>query len=139
VVIGAAELLGEGLTASLADRIGLKRSVAIGVGLSGLCYLLVPGMKGAVAAALGALFLVFLTVEFAIVTALSLCTEVLPAARATMMAGYLGAASIGRVLGALIGGPVWMAGGIRATCLVSALVTALALGIFLWGFRNWRP
>ena len=46
------------------------------------------------------------------VTSLSLCTELLPGFRATMMAGFLAAAGVGRVLGALMGGAVWQAGGI---------------------------
>ncbi|HXV97730.1 MAG TPA: MFS transporter, partial [Anaerolineae bacterium] len=41
-VIGAAELVGEGLTASIADRFGLKRSIISGFVLSILSYLLLP-------------------------------------------------------------------------------------------------
>ena len=77
--------------------------------------------------ALGALFMVFWAVEFAIVSALSLCTEVVPDLRATMMSGFFAAAGIGRVVGTLVGGQVWLVGGIRVIGVVSALVSGLGL------------
>jgi predicted MFS family arabinose efflux permease len=67
-----------------------------------------------------------------------MATELLPEARATMMATYLGAAGLGRVVGALIGGPVWLTGGIFATGVVSALISSLALGALLWGLPGWQ-
>ena len=84
------------------------------------------------------LFLIFITFEFVIVTSVSLATELRPKARATMMATYMGAAGLGRVFGALIGGPVWLIGGIQATGFVSALISAIALGALVWGLRGWQ-
>jgi predicted MFS family arabinose efflux permease len=89
--------------------------------------------------ALAALFVIFLTVEFSIVTSLSLVTELLPNARATMMAGYLAAASVGRVVGAFIGGPVWMAGGTVFVGYVSAIITVIGLIMLRWGLSGWQP
>ena len=135
-VIGVAELVGEALTASVADRVGLHRSVVIGLVLSGLGYLVLPLVSPALPWALGCLFFVFLTVEFGIVSLLSLCTEVLPGARATMMSGYLAWASVGRVAGALLGGPVWLSGGITGTGMVSAAGTLAAGACLWWGLRG---
>ncbi len=137
-VIGVAELLGEGLTASIADRLGLKRSLLVGTLLSGLSYVLLPFAGRTLLLGLIGLFLVFLTFEFAIVTALSLFTELLPGARATMMSANVAAMSIGRVIGAVVGGPVWLAGGLLATGLVSAAVCGLALAVLAWGLHDWR-
>jgi DHA1 family inner membrane transport protein len=136
-VIGGAELLGETLTASLGDRIGLKRSMSVGLALSTGSYLLLPMVERSLPGALAALFSVFLFTEFAIVAALSLSTEVMPDARATMMAGYLAAASFGRVIGALMGGLVWTGGGLAAIAALSASINVLALISFLWGLRSW--
>jgi predicted MFS family arabinose efflux permease len=136
-VIGIAELLGEGLTASLGDRLGLTRSIIFGLTLSGLSYIVLPLLGNSLPLALLSLFIVFLTFEFTIVTSLSFSTEILPDARATMMSGYLAAATLGRVFGALIGGPVWMTGGILATGLVSAFISILALIALIWGMRGW--
>jgi len=137
-VIGVAELLGEGMTASIADRLGLKRSVLVSLTLSAGAYALLPALGGSLPLALGGLFVLFVTVEYTIVTAMSLFTEVLPDARATMMAGFLAASSLGRVVGALSGGLVWSAGGMAATAMVSAALSGLALVSLGWGFKHWH-
>ena len=137
-VIGAAELSGEILTATLADRLGLSRSVTIGLSLNIVCYLLLPLLGQSLFLALTGLFAVFLTLEFTIVSALSLCTEIVPKARATMMSMFFAAAGLGRVVGALIGGPVWIAGGIQMTGVISAAAGALGLAFLVYGLRGWR-
>jgi len=134
--IGLAELLGETMTAILADRIGLKRSVVIGLAVCIIFYAILPFVGQTITMAFVSLFLIFVTFEFMIVASVSMATELLPEARATMMATYLGAAGLGRVTGALIGGPVWLIGGILATSMVSALISALALGTLIWGLRR---
>ena len=55
-----------------------------------------------------------------------------------MIAAYYAAAGLGRVAGALLGGPVWLAAGIAGTGLVSAAINALALTALLWGLRGWK-
>jgi len=137
-LIGAAELFGEGLTASFADRLGLRRSVILGLALSVLSYCLFPFIGHNLLLALAGLFVLFLVFEFTIVSSLSLSTELLPGSRATMMASFYAAAGVGRMLGALSGGVVWLKGGIPATGLVSAGITALALISLSIGMRSWR-
>ena len=138
LTIGAAELLGEGLTASIADRLGLKRATTIGLALSALSYALLPWVGQTLPLALAGLFFTFLSFEFTIVTAFSLFTEILPDARATMMSANIAAISLGRVIGALVGGPVWLAGGLTVTGLLSAAISGLALICLAWGLRGWR-
>jgi predicted MFS family arabinose efflux permease len=137
-VIGIAELSGEGLTAAISDRLGLKRSVASGMSLCIISYIALPLLGQTLSLSLGGLFLIFLTYEFTIVSTLSLCTELLPGLRATMMSGFLAAAGVGRVIGALIGGPVWLAGGILMTGAVSAVMSGLGLLCLIWGLRGWQ-
>jgi DHA1 family inner membrane transport protein len=139
MIIGVAELLAEGLTASLADRLGLWRSLIIGLILSGASYVALPYLAQTLPMALVGLFMVFLTFEFSIVTALSLSTELVPAVRATMMSGFFAAAGIGRVAGALLGGHVWTAGGIGFVGLLSTLISGGALVSLLWGLWGWQP
>jgi len=139
LVIGLAELLGEGLTASIADRLGLGRAAMAGLALSGLSYALLPLVGRTLPLALVGLFGTFLTFEFTIVTSFSLSTEIVPGARATMISGIVAMTSAGRVIGTLIGGRVWLAGGLAATGLVSALVSGLALACLAWGLRGWQP
>lgn len=137
-VIGLAELIGEGLTAGLADRLGLKRAIIVGFIVSTFSYLLLPLLGHTLPLALTGLFVVFLSFEFAIVTTISLATEVLPGARATMMASFMATMGVGRVIGALAGGSIWLVGGIMAVSLVSASTTALALGCLWWGLHRWE-
>jgi predicted MFS family arabinose efflux permease len=40
--------------------------------------------------------------------------------------------------GALLGGPVWLAGGIAATVITSAVISGLGLACLLWGLRDWQ-
>lgn len=137
-VIGIAELAGESMTAALADRLGLKRSVILGLIACLICYGILPLLGQTLGMSLTGLFIIFLTFEFTIVTSLSLSTELIPTSRATMMASYLASAGIGRVVGALIGGPIWLAGGIIATAMVSAVLSGLALASLIWGLWGWQ-
>jgi DHA1 family inner membrane transport protein len=137
-IIGIAELSGESLTASISDRLGLKHAVASGMALCIICNIALPLLGQTLFLSLGGLFLIFLTFEFTIVSALSLCTELLPGLRATMMSGFLAAAGMGRVAGALIGGPVWLAGGISMTGTVSGIMSGLGLASLIWGLRGWQ-
>jgi len=137
-VIGIAELIGESMTATLADRLGLKRSLLGGLAICLICYAILPYLGQTLGMSLFGLFLIFLAFEFMIVTSLSIFTELLPSARATMMASSLAAAGIGRVVGTLIGGPIWLAGGIYATSLVSAILSGLALVALFWGLHGWK-
>lgn len=135
-VIGVAELFGEILTASLADRLGLKRAITGGMILSAISYALLPVSGTSLKLALAVLFGVFITFEFSIVTAISLFTEFLPDARATMMSCYLAAASLGRICGAFLGGFVWMKSGIFAIGVMSSALSILALLLLIWGLRQ---
>jgi predicted MFS family arabinose efflux permease len=135
-VIGAAELIGESLTAALGDRIGLRRATLTGSLLSATTYGLLPFLTAGLSLALAGLFATFLTFEFTMVCAISLSTEALPRYRATMMAAFFGVAGIGRVIGALLGGMIWQAGGIGAVGAASALATLMAGGSLGWGMKN---
>lgn len=138
IIIGVAEFLGEGMTATLGDRLGLKRSLFLALLFSTLSYGLLPILGHSLKLAFVSLFFVFLFFEFAIVTCLSLSTELIPASRATMMAGFFTTAGIGRVIGALIGWPLYLSGGIWATGLVSAAISFLTLISITWGLREWK-
>jgi MFS transporter, DHA1 family, inner membrane transport protein len=139
IAIGAAELLAEVLIALLADRIGLARAAVGGAALTAAAYLLLPVAARTLPLALGALFTVFLVFEFTVVTAVGLITELQPDARGTMMGALAASSSMGRTLGALTGGHVWLWAGIAATGAVAAALSVLALGLLAWGLRGWHP
>ena len=138
-VIGVGELCGSVGTALLADRFGLKRSVCCGLLLSGFSYLLIPVSEFSIWSALGALFLIFFMFEFTIVCFISMCTELIPGSRATMMSLFFGAAGLGRVSGAFYGGMVWHGLGMNVVCYSSFVFTLAGLACLLWGIKNWIP
>ncbi|MGB3212829.1 MAG: MFS transporter [Desulforhopalus sp.] len=138
VAIGAAELIGESMTAIFADRIGLKRSALLGLCLAICAYLLLPFIGRTLPLAMVGMFCVFLTFEFTIVTSFSISTELIPEARATMMSGFYTTAGIGRMIGVLIGSSLWHFGGITAVAWTSAGFTLLGLVSLAWGLHGWR-
>ena len=97
-----------------------------------------PLLDSSLGWALTGLFSLFIAVEFTIVTTFSLATEVLPHHRATMMAGLLAAAGLGRMAGALSGGWLWVTGGLAAVAASAAILSAAAWIVIAWGLRGHR-
>ena len=99
-VIGISELGGESFVALFADRLGKPRAIALGLIANSLAALALPLLGQSESGALIGLFFFYLTFEFTLVTIISLMTEVVPTARATLMAFNVSALSLGRALGA---------------------------------------
>jgi predicted MFS family arabinose efflux permease len=102
MVIGISELAGEGLTALIVDRLGKEKSILLGFIANTAVSLVLPLVNRSLSGALIWLFFFFFTFEFAIVCTLPLMTEVLPRARATLLAVFISACSLGRGVGALV-------------------------------------
>lgn len=129
VLIGISELAGEGLVGGTTDRIGKRRSVAIGLVLNCLIAALIPFLGRSLAGALVGLFLFYLTFEYTIVSAIPLMTELMPAVRATMMAVFISSTSIGRALGDWLAPIIYQFGND-----ISGLsgITAIAMGVLFF-------
>ena len=130
-IIGFAELGGEGLVATLADRLGKKRSLCLGLGFVIPSCIMLPFLGRNLFSALIGLFIFYLSFEFTFVTLISLLTELTPSARATLMAGNLAAAAGGRALGALTGPilhniSIFVNSAFGATTAIIALVILIA-------------
>ncbi|MCP4672151.1 MAG: MFS transporter, partial [Desulfobacula sp.] len=136
ILIGLSEILGEGCTVFFSDRIGLKKSIIIGVSFCTGAYFLLPLLNIGLAYVLTGLFLVFFTFEFAIVTCMSLSTELVPELRASTMAAFFAIAGIGRVAGAFLGGIIWSNYGLLPICLISGCCTFAALFSIIIGFHK---
>lgn len=134
-VIGLAELSAEGLVVGVVDRLGKRRAVAWGLGLNALASLVLPWSGFAVTGALAGLFVFFLTFEFAVVSLIPLMTELVPQARATLMASNVAAFSAGRMLGALAG-PLLFTAGLWANGIAAAGLNLIALSIVIWFLRQ---
>jgi predicted MFS family arabinose efflux permease len=131
-VIGLAELAGAFLVAAAGDRMGLRNAMVWGMALYVLCTAALPLFGASLSLSLLGLFLVFLTFEFTVVACLSLATSLAPGLTATFMSGYLVAFSAGRLVGALLGVPIWRAGGLWATGLSAAAFALAGLAGAAW-------
>lgn len=137
-VIGISELGGEGLVAAIADPLGKRRAVMLGAGLSAVACLALPVLGRTLPGALIGLFLFYITFEFTLVSSIPLMTELVPAARATLLSGNIAAHSGGRVVGALIGPPLF-ARGMWMIGVVAAALNLAALAALLFIVRERQP
>ncbi len=137
-VIGFSEIIGEFLTAFLSDKIGLKRSILIGLFFCILSYISLPFLNSSPMFAFSGLFFVFLAFEFTVVTSMSLCTELVPEYRASTMSAFFAIGGIGRVMGAFAGGYLWSLGGIRVIAILSGILSVCALLALFWGLKHWE-
>jgi predicted MFS family arabinose efflux permease len=102
-VIGLAELSGEGFVAWLADRIGKRNSVGIGIAVNILACILLPKTGQILVGVWIGLFFFYLSFEFAIVSSIPVMTELVPKARTTSMSALFAGFAAGRGIGALVG------------------------------------
>jgi predicted MFS family arabinose efflux permease len=125
-VIGLSEFGGETLVVVLTDRLGKPRSIAVGLILNSLAVFTLPLFGHSLGGALIGLFMFYITFEFAVVSAIPLMTEILPSARATLMAANVASFSLGRALGALLAPPLY-SWGILGSGIAAVLFNLLAL------------
>lgn len=107
VVIGLSELSGESLVGLLTDRLGKIRAISIGISLNCAAVLLLPVIGQSLPGALVGLFLFYITFEFTLVSSIPLLTELIPEARATLLATSIAAFSLGRAVGAWVAAPAY--------------------------------
>jgi predicted MFS family arabinose efflux permease len=101
-VIGVSEMGAEGLVAAFVDRLGKLRAIALGLAVNSLAALALPWLGRTEFGALAGLFFFYISFEFTIVSSLPLMTELLPSARATLMAFNVSALAFGRAIGAFL-------------------------------------
>jgi predicted MFS family arabinose efflux permease len=133
-IIGISELAGEGLVAAIVDRLGKRRSVGVGLLLYAVSCLALP-LAHSVESALVALFMFYITFEFTIVSYIPLLTQLVPTARATMLACFVAAVSLGRTVGT-VAGPLVFTLGIGANAAVAAICNLISFALLVWFIRE---
>jgi len=131
VVIGLSELSGEGLVALLTDRIGKPRALALGLSANAFAAVLLPFIGRTEVGALIGLFLFYITFEYTIVSHIPMITELVPNARATVMAFNVTGHSLGRAIGAFLAPFVYKSFGFMFVALFAILFNLLGL-LALW-------
>lgn len=135
-VIGVAELSGEVIAGFSVDRFG-KRPVVIMSGLlAAVAYFLISYTAGSLTSALITMVFLFIMFEITAVGTVPLLTQLVPSARAVVMAMILAAAAVGRSLGSLLGPWIWEQGGLRLNTLTAAALTMLAVFVLARWLRE---
>lgn len=131
LVVVAAEATGEGGVSAFADRLGLRRTVLAGLGISALAYASLGQVGSSLVAAVVVVVVWFAAFEVTIVATIPLVTVIAGASRERALA-YVAVMSVGASgLAALIGPRVLAAGGIGLNGWLSAALVALAAGLLL--------
>lgn len=128
IMIGVSELGGEVFTGLWLDAVGKRKMIWIFLGLNALAAAILPFTGGSLGLAMGGLGFFYITFEILMVSALTLMSEVMPSARATMISATLAGFSIGRMFGDLVG-PSLFNVGFWATCLAAVLLNLAAAGM----------
>lgn len=134
IVIAVAEVIGEFIVITVADRLGTRITSMTGMFIAAICFFIIPYLSFSLPLAMFAIFIMFIAIETSIVAALPLFTEILPKSRAVMMSANMGAHSLGRVLGAALGAWVYAVSNGNFT-LVGLIAGGLGLIAF---FIMWR-
>ncbi len=129
VVIGVSELGGEITTTLWLDAVGKRRMIWIFLGLNSLAALILPFGGGNLIWAVIGLGFFYITFEIVLISTLTLMSEVLPQARATILAMTVAGFSLGRMLGNLMA-PGLYSVGFWLSCL-AAVGLNLAAGVLL--------
>ena len=134
IVIGIAEATGELGSTALADRLGKRRAVLMGLVVLGISYAVLPSLGQKLEWALGGLALLFVAFEFTLVSSLPLVSELAPEARATAMSVNVAAITVARMI-ASAGGVALFArmGQLEFNATASVIASAVAFGV-LWFF-----
>ena len=131
IAVVIAELLGEGLVTIYADRWGLRRMFLGGLLVSGLAYLALSLTGSALVLATIVVVIWIASFEVTVVAAIPFVSEMATAARERLLSLFTVMIGTGRVVGALIGQPLFTAGGIGLVGLVSALCVGTAALLLL--------
>ncbi len=130
LVIGISEFGGEIFVTLFTDRIGKRRAIAIGIIANCLATLALVIFGRWLVGALIGLFLFYLTFEFTIVSGIPLMSEIMPTARATMLASHMAVLAIGRAVGDLLAPSLFtqtIFSGITANAMAAIVFNLLAL------------
>ena len=126
-VIGLSELTGEGLVALITDRLGKPRALVFGLTGNIIAALLLPVIGRTEIGALVGLFFFYITFEYVLVSHIPLMTEVMPAARATLLSFNVTGHSLGRMIGALFATFIYERFGFLPVALMAVLFNLFAL------------
>ncbi len=138
-LIGVSELAGEVSMATFTDRIGKRNSLALGLAVAAAALLVLSTVSEQLLPAMAVLVVVSVAIEFGIISAIPLTTELRPRARARVLSLLIVASGLGRIVGDLVAPRVFAAGGMQSVTVMAAIVALIALTVVLVGVREVEP
>jgi DHA1 family inner membrane transport protein len=126
LVIVVAEVVGEGLVTVISDRLGLRRMLLGGLLVSAVAYGSFALTGTSLARATVVVIVWIASFEVTIVAAIPFVSELAPAARDRLLSLLAVTIAAGRALGAVMGHPLYSAGGIALVGAVAAVCVILA-------------
>lgn len=136
VLLGGAELAGEGLMVAFTDRIGKRNSFALGLGATGIALVFLAFSSANLVPALVALFLAILTLELAMISGIPIASELRPSNRSRFLAWTLVAVGLGRIAADLTAPVVFEAAGMGVVAAIAAGSAAVGTAVLLSGVRE---
>lgn len=130
-IIGLAELIGEGGVVAITDRVNKRNALVIALGLAGLVFAVLAWVGESLMAGVGVLAVGIALIEYTIVSAMSVATEIHPSNRTGYLAWFAVATGVGRIAGDLAGPWMFGVGGIRLTALAAAGSSVAAAALLL--------
>lgn len=119
--------------AGFTDRIGKRNSLALGIGIGGASLLVLSLVSDQLIPAMAVLFVAAVAIEFGIISAIPLTTELRPRARAQTLSLLIVASGLGRAVADLVAPRVFVAGGMRQVTTMAGLVALISLlVVLLW-------
>ncbi len=130
MVIGGAELLGEGLAGFSSDRFGKRRMVLLSAGASVVFNMLLPFADGSFWLASLLLFGLFVSFEMSFICVVPIFTELMPEARSIPLSILAIVPPGARALGLILVGFVTDAGGFKLVGVVAGVLALIGVVVF---------
>lgn len=139
VVLGIAELAGEGFTVAVTDRIGKKRSVLGGLTISIVTYSLMGVFATSQVIGLGMFALTLFGFEWTIVSSIPLASGMHETGRAKYLALGVVAMGLARSLGAAVAPSLFAAGGLTYPVILAVASNVLAAVVMIAWVKEPEP
>jgi MFS transporter, DHA1 family, inner membrane transport protein len=126
LVIVVAEVVGEGLVVVIADRVGLKRMILGGLGLSAIAYASLGVTGSSLILATVVVTIWIAAFEVTVVATIPFVSELAIESRDRLLSLLTVCIALGRAGGAIVAQPIYASGGITRVGVVAATCSLLA-------------
>lgn len=134
--LGVAELAAEGATILLTDRLGKAKAVAAGMSASAVGFVAMAMGSELLGLGLAGLLIGVAGFEFAIVSSISLATEIVPGARVQYLSRMVVAQAVGRAAAAVAGSILYAVFGMGAVGMAAAAIATSAAAVLRTRVRD---